>query len=161
MRNCKRIPPRPPAAVESMRMRSWTPQTLYDVKPWAFIVLGAILGVGTMLWSLSAGQWTLWRGLLCLGGVGPRDRGRRHFADASGVSRQQQVAARRPALIRTAVIGVGYLGRFHAQKYASLPNSQLVGIADPSADGARGAGRGTSSRGARRITAIYWAKSMR
>jgi predicted dehydrogenase len=36
-------------------------------------------------------------------------------------------------LIRTAVIGVGYLGRFHAQKYASLPKSQLVGIADPSA----------------------------
>ena len=35
-------------------------------------------------------------------------------------------------MIRTAVIGVGYLGRFHAQKYASLPNSQLVGIADPS-----------------------------
>jgi predicted dehydrogenase len=34
-------------------------------------------------------------------------------------------------LIRTAVIGVGYLGRFHAQKYAALPNSQLVGIADP------------------------------
>jgi hypothetical protein len=50
-------------------MRSWTPQTLYDVKPWAFIVLGAILGVGMMLWSLSAGQWTLWRGLLCLAGV--------------------------------------------------------------------------------------------
>lgn len=36
-------------------------------------------------------------------------------------------------MIRTAVIGVGYLGRFHAQKYASLPNSQLLGIADPSA----------------------------
>jgi predicted dehydrogenase len=35
--------------------------------------------------------------------------------------------------MRTAVIGVGYLGRFHAQKYASLANSQLVGIADPSA----------------------------
>ncbi len=35
--------------------------------------------------------------------------------------------------MRTAVIGVGYLGRFHAQKYAALPNSQLVGIADPSA----------------------------
>jgi predicted dehydrogenase len=34
-------------------------------------------------------------------------------------------------LTRTAVIGVGYLGRFHAQKYASLPNSRLVGIADP------------------------------
>ena len=36
-------------------------------------------------------------------------------------------------MTRTAVIGVGYLGRFHAQKYASLPNSHLVGIADPSA----------------------------
>jgi predicted dehydrogenase len=43
------------------------------------------------------------------------------------------VAARRASLIRTAVIGVGYLGRFHAQKYAALPNSQLIGIADPSA----------------------------
>lgn len=38
--------------------------------------------------------------------------------------------------MRTAVIGVGYLGRFHAQKYATLPNSELIGIADPSA-GAR------------------------
>jgi len=35
--------------------------------------------------------------------------------------------------MRTAVIGVGYLGRFHAQKYQTLPNSKLVGIADPSA----------------------------
>jgi len=39
--------------------------------------------------------------------------------------------------MRTAVIGVGYLGRFHAQKYASLPDSTLVGIADP-AERARG-----------------------
>jgi hypothetical protein len=50
-------------------MRSWMPQTLYAVKPWAFIVVGAILGVGMMLWSLSDGQWTGWRGFLCLGGV--------------------------------------------------------------------------------------------
>jgi predicted dehydrogenase len=35
--------------------------------------------------------------------------------------------------MRTAVVGVGYLGRFHAQKYASLVNSELVGVADPSA----------------------------
>jgi predicted dehydrogenase len=33
--------------------------------------------------------------------------------------------------MRTAVIGAGYLGRFHAQKYATVPNSELVGIADP------------------------------
>jgi predicted dehydrogenase len=35
--------------------------------------------------------------------------------------------------MRTAVVGVGYLGRFHAQKYRQLTNSELVGIADPSA----------------------------
>ena len=34
--------------------------------------------------------------------------------------------------MRTAVIGVGYLGRFHAQKYKSLAGSELVGVADPS-----------------------------
>jgi predicted dehydrogenase len=33
--------------------------------------------------------------------------------------------------IRTGVIGVGYLGQFHAEKYASLPNSKLVGVVDP------------------------------
>ncbi|MGE3259095.1 MAG: Gfo/Idh/MocA family oxidoreductase [Geobacter sp.] len=32
--------------------------------------------------------------------------------------------------LRTAVIGVGYLGAFHAQKYAALPGVQLVGVAD-------------------------------
>lgn len=32
--------------------------------------------------------------------------------------------------IRTAVIGVGYLGRFHAQKYAQLEGSTLVGVVD-------------------------------
>ncbi|HEY6452918.1 MAG TPA: Gfo/Idh/MocA family oxidoreductase [Steroidobacteraceae bacterium] len=32
--------------------------------------------------------------------------------------------------IRAAVIGVGYLGRFHAQKYASLDECELVGVAD-------------------------------
>lgn len=29
--------------------------------------------------------------------------------------------------LRTAVIGVGYLGNFHAQKYASLDHVELVG----------------------------------
>jgi predicted dehydrogenase len=36
--------------------------------------------------------------------------------------------------IRTAVIGVGYLGRFHAQKYAVLPGSQLVAVVDARAE---------------------------
>ena len=34
-----------------------------------------------------------------------------------------------PAL-RAAVIGVGYLGKFHAQKYAALPDVELVAVAD-------------------------------
>lgn len=33
--------------------------------------------------------------------------------------------------LRAAVIGVGYLGRFHAQKYAALPGVALVGVVDP------------------------------
>ena len=32
--------------------------------------------------------------------------------------------------LRTAVIGVGYLGRFHAQKYAALDNCELIAVAD-------------------------------
>ena len=36
--------------------------------------------------------------------------------------------------LRTAVIGVGYLGRFHAQKYAQLAGSTLVGVVDANAD---------------------------
>jgi predicted dehydrogenase len=35
--------------------------------------------------------------------------------------------------MRTAVVGVGYLGRFHAQKYRTPAASELVGVADPSA----------------------------
>ena len=33
--------------------------------------------------------------------------------------------------LRTAVVGAGYLGRFHAQKYAALPGSTLVAVVDP------------------------------
>lgn len=32
--------------------------------------------------------------------------------------------------LRAGVVGVGYLGRFHAQKYAALPDVTLVGVAD-------------------------------
>jgi predicted dehydrogenase len=32
--------------------------------------------------------------------------------------------------LRAAVIGVGYLGRFHAQKYAALPEIDLIGVVD-------------------------------
>jgi predicted dehydrogenase len=36
--------------------------------------------------------------------------------------------------LRTAVIGVGYLGNFHAQKYAALEGVELVGVVDASPD---------------------------
>jgi len=39
--------------------------------------------------------------------------------------------------LKTAVIGVGYLGKFHAQKYAALPNSELVAVVDANADTAK------------------------
>lgn len=42
--------------------------------------------------------------------------------------------------ISTGVVGVGYLGRFHAQKYASLPNSQLVAVVDTDGERARAIG---------------------
>jgi predicted dehydrogenase len=39
-----------------------------------------------------------------------------------------------PAKLRTAVVGVGYLGRFHAQKYAQIAESQLVAVVDANAE---------------------------
>jgi hypothetical protein len=50
-------------------MRPWSPQTLYDAKPRAFITVGTILALGMMLWSLSAGVWTVWGGLLRFAGA--------------------------------------------------------------------------------------------
>ena len=40
-------------------------------------------------------------------------------------------------LIRVAVIGVGYLGRFHALIYSRLPGVELVGVVDTDEDRAR------------------------
>lgn len=34
------------------------------------------------------------------------------------------------ASLRTAVIGVGYLGKFHAQKFAQIPGSKLIAVVD-------------------------------
>ena len=38
--------------------------------------------------------------------------------------------------IRAAVVGVGYLGRFHAQKYALLQDCELIGVVVSSAEAA-------------------------
>ena len=50
------------------------------------------------------------------------------------------VSARTPAEFRTAVVGVGYLGRFHAQKYATVAGSRLVGVVDASVETAQRVG---------------------
>ncbi|MGH8548782.1 MAG: Gfo/Idh/MocA family oxidoreductase [Methylococcales bacterium] len=39
--------------------------------------------------------------------------------------------------IKTAVIGTGYLGKFHAEKYAQLPDSELVAVVDVDGTSAR------------------------
>lgn len=40
-------------------------------------------------------------------------------------------------VMKAGVVGVGYLGRIHAQKYAGLPGVRLVGVADVDAERAR------------------------
>jgi predicted dehydrogenase len=42
--------------------------------------------------------------------------------------------------VRTAVVGVGYLGRFHAQKHRALDDVELVGVCDRDAERARAVG---------------------
>lgn len=50
-------------------MRPWTPQTLYEARPWVCITAGALLGIGATLWSLAVGYWTVWRGLSVFAGA--------------------------------------------------------------------------------------------
>ena len=50
-------------------MRAWTPQSIYETKPWVFVIFGVVVAVGAVVWSLSAGSWTVWRSLLCFGGA--------------------------------------------------------------------------------------------
>ncbi len=39
--------------------------------------------------------------------------------------------------IKTAVVGVGYLGKFHAEKYNTIPNSELVAVVDENTEVAK------------------------
>ena len=34
-------------------------------------------------------------------------------------------------IVKTAVVGIGYFGHFHAQKYAALEHAELVAVVDP------------------------------
>jgi len=48
--------------------------------------------------------------------------------------------------VRVAVVGAGYLGRFHAEKYARMPDVTLVGVADVNPQRAAVVARETGSR---------------
>jgi predicted dehydrogenase len=49
--------------------------------------------------------------------------------------------------IRAAVVGVGYLGRFHAQKYAQAAGCTLTAVVDPAADAREGVAQEVGTRG--------------
>ena len=49
--------------------------------------------------------------------------------------------------LRVAVVGVGYLGRFHAQKYAALEDCELLALADPDTAAVTGLARELGVRG--------------
>ncbi|MGH8499105.1 MAG: Gfo/Idh/MocA family oxidoreductase, partial [Methylococcales bacterium] len=51
--------------------------------------------------------------------------------------------------IKTAVIGTGYLGKFHAEKYAALPDSELVAVVDVDETAARQVAARNNSRACR------------
>nr|HDM99526.1 Gfo/Idh/MocA family oxidoreductase [Deltaproteobacteria bacterium] len=55
-------------------------------------------------------------------------------------------------MIRTAVIGVGYLGRFHAHKYAQMQDVELVGVVDISPERSQDVARDV---GCKAYTDIY------
>jgi predicted dehydrogenase len=48
--------------------------------------------------------------------------------------------------VRVGVIGVGYLGRYHAEKYRKIPEAELVGVVDIDADRAETVGRSVGTR---------------
>jgi protein-S-isoprenylcysteine O-methyltransferase Ste14 len=50
-------------------MRSWTPQSLYEAKPWLLMIVGALLLIGMMTWSVVVGSWSFTRSMLCLLGA--------------------------------------------------------------------------------------------
>ena len=51
-------------------MKRWIPDGVYNARPWIMMAGGAVLCIGSMAWSMYAGDWGVWRGLLCVVGAG-------------------------------------------------------------------------------------------
>src|SRR5260370_41961015 len=113
-------------------MRAWTPQTLYEAKPWAFIGIGVILAIGTMLWSLSAGLWSVWRGLLCFGGAALAIVGGATLQLRQDYRPRRKWRRRAGRLCGRGAAGAGILAPFHPQKPPALAISQVGALPRPS-----------------------------
>jgi uncharacterized membrane protein len=50
-------------------MRRWTPQTIYESKPWVLIGIGTLLAIGATIWSIAVGYWSVFRGLAMFAGA--------------------------------------------------------------------------------------------
>lgn len=50
-------------------MKVWTPQFIYDAKPWGFVAIGASACLGTIVWAMVSSEWTGIRAAVCLGGA--------------------------------------------------------------------------------------------
>lgn len=57
--------------------------------------------------------------------------------------------------VRAAVVGVGYLGAFHAEKYASLPGVELVAVVDADAARAAEVGARVGAPGLTRVEELF------
>ncbi|MFI4890402.1 MAG: hypothetical protein ACHQIL_07715 [Steroidobacterales bacterium] len=51
-------------------MKRWSPDGLYNAKPWIMMTGGTILCVGSMVMSIVIGDWTILRGMGCFAGAG-------------------------------------------------------------------------------------------
>jgi predicted dehydrogenase len=61
-------------------------------------------------------------------------------------NRKQKTVSFMTTPVKAGVIGVGYLGKFHADKYAALKDAQLVGVADTSRERAQEVARALNTQ---------------
>lgn len=67
------------------------------------------------------------------------------------------MSAEQGQILRAAVVGVGYLGAFHADKYASLPGVELVAVVDTNLDRAQAVASKCGTRAVTDHSALFGA----
>jgi hypothetical protein len=51
-------------------MKRWIPDEIYNARPWFMMAGGAMLCLGSMLWSMVDDDWNVWLSAACLLGTG-------------------------------------------------------------------------------------------